>query len=245
MESGFVWRGAWEEGAERAEKGLFVAFASWARGEPERGRYDDAELLGYRRALGVARKRGAEPMVVVHAGALPDWQVARGGWLDPDALALWGCWVDRLAQALNEATSRWIALWDPLGEAGGYDRDARRVGRVLLDAQAAAYLQLRRGAGVHKAQVGALVTVGAAETGFQRRARGLAARIATEAWVRAASTGRLGPPFALTGELSNGTAALDFLGVRAAPGASLTTLAGFGRPLVRVGREAGLAERGA
>lgn len=208
---GLVWRGDWAEGAARAEPGhpLFLT-ASWARGEPERGRYADAELAAWRKAAVSARKRGVPVWVVVHAGALPDWQIAREGWLDPDALANWGCWVDRLGRALLEAVDGWVALWDPIGEASWYDGEARRVGRVLLDAQAAAFLQLHRGAGAGGTPVGAAFPLDPpGATGLRGRALARAHRWATEAWVRSAATGRLEPPFALTGELPNGTGALD------------------------------------
>ncbi|MES2644527.1 MAG: hypothetical protein V4850_33880 [Myxococcota bacterium] len=215
VRAGTVWRGGWDAGAAQATPGTLVLFASWARGEPERGRYDDAELTAWRRAVGVAKKRGAEVWIVAHAGALPDWQIARGGWLDPDALANWGCWIDRLGRGLSEAVSGWIGLWDPIGEAAWYDGDARRVGRVLLDAQAAVWLQLHRGTGAMAREVAAAVTltppVSADGAGWsvRRRVLTVAHEIATEGWVRAAATGRLGPPFAIMGELPNGTAALD------------------------------------
>lgn len=229
---GLVWRGAWEAGVARAE-GPLVVFASWARGEPERGRYDDAELGAWRKAAVGARRRGVPVWVVVHAGALPDWQIAREGWLDPDALANWGCWVDRLGRALLEAVDGWIALWDPLGEALWYDAEARRVARVLLDAQAAAYLQLRRGTGAGGTPVGAAVTLAAPRAaGVRGRVVAGTHRWATEAWVRSAVTGRLQPPYALAGELPNGTGALDRLVVLG--DGALGGLAGVEVPTARV-----------
>ncbi len=236
MSSGLVWRGAWGEGVAAAAEGPLVLFASWARGEPERGRYDDAELASWRKAAVAARRRSVPVWVVVHAGALPDWQIAREGWLDPDALANWGCWVDRLGRALLEAVDGWVALWDPIAEASWYEGDARRVGRVLLDAQAAAYLQLHRGAGAGGTPVGAAVSVeppGA--RGVRGRVLTRAHRWATEAWVRAASTGRLEPPFALTGELPNGTSALDVVVVMGTGDATALTT---GRRVIVIGEAA-------
>ena len=141
--------------------------------------------------------------VVVHSGALPDWQIARGGWADPDVLANWGCWIDRLGRALLEAVDGWFALWDPLGEAACYDRDARRIGRVLLDAQAVARLELHRGSGAGPLPVGAVL----------KGPAGLRERWAARTWVESAASGKLRPPWALAGELSNGTGALDVLGL--------------------------------
>lgn len=215
MRAGTVWRGGWDQGAAQAGPGTLVLFASWARGEPVRGGYAEDELTSWRRAVVGAKKRGADVWVVAHAGTLPDWQIAREGWLDPDALANWGCWIDRLGRALAEAVGGWIALWDPVGEAAWYDGDARRAGRVLLDAQAAAWLQLHRGTGAAAREVAAAVTLTppvspeGAGWGVRRRVLTAAHLAATEGWVRAAATGKLGPPFAITGELPNGTSALD------------------------------------
>lgn len=233
MRGGRVWRGGWDLGAAQAGPGTLVLFASWARSEPERGRYDDAELAAWRRAVVTAKKRGAEVWVVAHAGALPDWQIARGGWLDPDALANWGCWIDRLGRGLSEAVTGWIGLWDPIGEAAWYDGEARRVGRVLLDAQAAAYVQLHRGTGAMAREVAAAVVLRPPDArGLRGRVLSVAHRVATEGWVRAAATGKLGPPFSLVGELPNGAAALDrvvIIGEGDDAG-----LRAIGKPVVRV-----------
>ncbi|MDP2313523.1 MAG: hypothetical protein Q8P41_11505 [Pseudomonadota bacterium] len=244
VRGGKVWRGRWDQGAEEAAPGTLVLFSSWALGEPERGRYDDGVLVGWRRAVIAAKKRGADVWVVAHAGALPDWQIAREGWLDPDALANWGCWIDRLGRGLAEAVGGWIALWDPVGEAACYDGDARRAGRVLLDAQAAAYLQLHRGTGAMAREVAAAVTLAPPRLsgvgpglGVRDRMTMIAHRFATEGWVRAAASGRLGPPFAITGELPNGTAALDRVVVLGeGPHVSRDTagLAALGRPITTV-----------
>jgi hypothetical protein len=199
-------------------------FVSWARVEPRRGAYDEGELAAVRRSLGAAWREGAEPVVVAHSGALPDWQIARDGWMDPDALAAWGCFVDRLGGALTEQVRYAVGLWTPLAEARCYEGDARRVARVLLDAQAVAYLHLRRVPGR-----GARMSVGVAE---ESRGR-IADRVLVEPFLRALATGRLGPPFAITGELPNGTPAADFVavlgdaaGVRERLGIPVVTLAG-------------------
>ena len=183
-----LWTGPWSDAPTDAT----VLHAPWARGEPTRGHYDDEELAGWRKAALRRRKERGELWVVVHAGALPDWQIARGGWLDPDAAAAWGCWVERLGRALVDAVDGWYALADPLGEAACYDVDARRVGRALLFAQAQAWTHLRRGG--QAVPVGALV----------RAQVGTVGRAATAAWLDAAASGRLLPPFGIGGELQSG-----------------------------------------
>lgn len=207
-----------------AEKGPLLLSASWARMEPSRGDYD-GELLGRcRRALREARAGGAEPIVIAHSGALPDWQIARGGWLDPDALAAWGCFVERLAAHLGDQLAVWIALWSPLGEAACYDADSRRVARVLIEAQAVAWLHLSRarGHGGKPALVGLVEDWG----------EGIRARLHADALMRVLTTGRWGPPWSLVGELLNGTPATDFVGVS---GRGVRHAARFGLPVLTIG----------
>lgn len=199
--------------------------AAWAMLEPERGRYDDDAFATVRRAVIAARRAGLEPLVVAHDGALPDWQIARGGWLDRDALAGWGCYVERLASTLGEVLRAWVPVDGPLDEAAAYDADARRVARVLLDAHAAAYLHLRRGPGFggRPAAVGVIErwtddTALPVVRRVLRAAAGLPpggpAPTDADALVRVLATGRLAAPFAPFGELPNGTPALDFVGMR-------------------------------
>lgn len=215
---GRIGTGTWEEAVETAPPGWLVLHASWAAVEPERGRYDDAELERGPRLLFNARRRGIEPVVCLHAGGLPDWQVARDGWLDPDALAAWGCYADRAARAWGEQLRWWITFWDPLDEAGWYDDERARVARLLLDAQAHAYLHLKRGPGLggRSAQVGLVATWSAwREGGLRGRLdASLRSRLGPEALARVLFTGRLVPPFGAVGELPNGTPALDWIGVR-------------------------------
>jgi hypothetical protein len=190
---------------------------SWTRVEPRRGAYDDGELDTLSRAVRAARAEGDEPLVVLHAGALPDWVIARHGWLDPDVGADWGCFVDRVAQRLAAHVRYWSPVRDPFGEAAWYDGEARTALRALLDAHAAAYLHLKRthGPGGRPPEVGSLLAW-ATWTGATLRGRAeaeLLARWGPNGWVKVLATGRLAPPFALAGELPNGTPALDWIGV--------------------------------
>lgn len=52
----------------------------WARIEPERGRYDDAEIEHYRRVLQCCHDNGVTPVVTMHHFSSPKWLIAGGGW---------------------------------------------------------------------------------------------------------------------------------------------------------------------
>ena len=251
---------------------LVLLPASWALVEPERGRYDDAELDRCRKAVSSARKAGLEPMIVAHQGALPDWQLAREGWMDPDAGAGWGCYVDRLARAFGELVRYWISMWEPLEEAAAYDAERAVVGRALLDHAATAYLHLKRAPGTAGRPPWVGVVERCADWQEPRRAGPLPSvrgrldaatrsRLGPEALFRVLATGRLAPPFAPVGELPNGTPALDFAGVSWAGGRSVTDdtptgdaapealpqlllrLGEHARPLLLVGAPAGAGAR--
>lgn len=240
---GRIVHGDWAEAVESASPGWLVLFAAWARIEPERGNYDDAEVLAGRKALITARRRGIEPVVVLHAGALPDWQIAREGWLDPDALSAWGCYADHAAHHFGEQLRYWVSLWEPLAEASWYDSESRRVARLLLDAQSAAWLHLRKspGPGGRIGAIGVVERWGAAT----RRVwlPGMDADPA-DALIEVLSTGRLKPPFAPIGELPNGTPAVDWVGVHAEsdPEGVLARTWTWGRNLVLVNGPAPAAD---
>lgn len=201
---------SWEDAIERADPAAWlVIFAKWSTVEPEKGRYDDAVLGHARRALITARKRGVDVILVAHSGALPDWQIERDGWMDRDAIAGFGCYVDAAAHSWGELARHWIGLWEPLGEAMVYGDDHRRVARTLLDAQASAWLHLRKAAGPS----GGGTLVGVAERFDQpqrTRDRLIGRSPEAHALVSVLSSGRLAAPFGAVGELPNGTPATDF-----------------------------------
>lgn len=204
----------WDDAVEAAPAGAYLALdVTWAAVEPEKGRYDDATLDALRRALIAARKRKVDPVVIVHRGGLPGWQIERDGWLDGDALAGFGCYVDCLAHHCGELARYWVGTWEPLREAALYEGDHKRVARSLLDAQASCWLHLRKAPGPG----GGGTLVGVAErfdVVGRRRDREIGRLLGREpeahALVTTLATGQLVPPFGAVGELPNGTPAIDF-----------------------------------
>ncbi len=200
---------------------------SWARVEPERGDYAVAELAELGGRLRGDRAAGLDPVLVLHGGALPDWQLARGGWVDPGALAAWSCLVDRVAQAVGVHVGHYLVMDDLLREAWWHDGDAAAVARVLIEAHATAYLHLRRssGPGGRPPLVGTWV----------RRGPDPARRL-EERLLAVLASGRWKAPFGRMGELPNGTACLDLVATDDA--ALLPALVPFARPVLLVGIEA-------
>lgn len=52
----------------------------WARIEPEKGRFDEAEISHYREVLRYCREREIEPVVTMHHFSSPVWLIKEGGW---------------------------------------------------------------------------------------------------------------------------------------------------------------------
>lgn len=52
----------------------------WARIEPEKGRYDDAEIEHYRKVLQFCHSNGVTPVVTLHHFSSPKWLISEGGW---------------------------------------------------------------------------------------------------------------------------------------------------------------------
>lgn len=201
----------WGAAAEGAAPGALLLTARWSEAEPERGRFDADLRERWRAAVVTARRRGVEPLICLHDGALPIWQIERGGWLDPDALAAWGCYVDWVARGLAELTRCWFSLHGLLREADWALDRAPEAARRLIDAHAHARLLLQRspGFGGRPCEVGVIEDAGPEEIAGRDRAAG--ARRA--ALLEVLRSGRLRRPFALAGELPNGTPALDRVGL--------------------------------
>ncbi|MBM4390535.1 MAG: hypothetical protein FJ090_05395 [Deltaproteobacteria bacterium] len=205
---------------------------SWARVEPARGDYAASELALLGGQLRADRAAGAEPVLVLHGGALPDWQLARGGWLDPGALAAWSCLVDRVAQAVGVHVGHYLVNDDLLREAWWHDDEAPAAARALIEAHATAYLHLRRssGPGGRPPLVGTWLRRGP-DPGYRLEVRLL----------EVLGSGRWKAPFGRMGELPNGTACLDLVATDD-PGL-LPRLVPLARPVLLVGIDAAEGRR--
>ncbi|WP_233506812.1 glycoside hydrolase family 1 protein [Jiangella anatolica] len=118
----------------------------WARIEPAPGEFSDAALAHYRRVLEALRERGLRSFVTLHHFTLPAWFADRGGWLGPDALAVFDRYCARVLAALGDLVDFVCTINEPQmvalhGYLEGYHPPGvtnavlwKRVGRVLLEA---------------------------------------------------------------------------------------------------------------
>jgi beta-glucosidase len=72
----------------------------WARVEPNRGFFSNAELDYYKRVLETCRRHGVAPAVTFIHGTAPRWFAEAGGWLNPDAPALFAHYCSAAAKEL-------------------------------------------------------------------------------------------------------------------------------------------------
>lgn len=73
----------------------------WARVEPTPGVFDEAELAHYRRMIETSLSLGLAPVVTLHHFTSPAWFALQGGWLHPDAVELFGRYVERVTTILD------------------------------------------------------------------------------------------------------------------------------------------------
>lgn len=52
----------------------------WARIEPEKGKYDEAEIAHYEKVLNCCKQNGITPVVTMHHFSSPKWLISEGGW---------------------------------------------------------------------------------------------------------------------------------------------------------------------
>ena len=72
----------------------------WARIEPVRGAFSVAFLDYYRRVIDCCRQHGIDPAVTFLHGSAPRWFAEAGGWLNPQAPALFARFCSVAAKAL-------------------------------------------------------------------------------------------------------------------------------------------------
>ncbi len=91
-----------EDIAVRASLGLntYRFSIEWARIEPTRGAFSIAQLDYYKRVIECCRRHHVDPAVTFFHATAPQWFAAAGGWLNPEAPALFARYCATAAKAL-------------------------------------------------------------------------------------------------------------------------------------------------
>jgi beta-glucosidase len=128
----------------------------WSRIEPAPGRFSRAAVAHYRRVLSAVADAGMSAFVTLHHFTLPRWFAAGGGWLNPQAVDVFGRYCAHVAAELGDLMPFVCTINEPQmvalhGYLEGCHPPAvtnlvlwKRVGRVLTQAHAAAVRAIRR-----------------------------------------------------------------------------------------------------
>ena len=72
----------------------------WARIEPSRGFFSNAEIDHYRQVVAACRRHGIAPSITFLHSSTPRWFAELGGWFNPDSPSLFANYCDKAARAL-------------------------------------------------------------------------------------------------------------------------------------------------
>ena len=99
---------------------LFRLSISWARVEPEAGRFDHAALAHYRKVADSIRGAGMEPIVTLLHFTWPVHVQERGGLIAPDFPRWYAAYAGVVVAALGAGVPYWITFNEPNLLAYGY-----------------------------------------------------------------------------------------------------------------------------
>ncbi|TVZ01085.1 glycoside hydrolase family 1 protein [Trebonia kvetii] len=85
----------------------------WARVEPAEGEFSAAALEHYAAMARYCAELGLAPVVTFNHFTSPHWFAKRGGWLDPEAPALFARYCDRVMDAFGELIACAVTLNEP------------------------------------------------------------------------------------------------------------------------------------
>ena len=86
----------------------------WSRIEPQAGQFSALALAHYQRVIAACRAQGMEPVLTLHHFTLPIWFASRGGFLNPDAPALFERFVRRVVEALGDEVRFYVTINEPM-----------------------------------------------------------------------------------------------------------------------------------
>lgn len=197
----------------------------WSRIEPNEGKPDSEALDHYGSVLQAMAAEGIHPVVALQEVTLPQWFAARGGWLRPDASAVFARYSGHVAAILGSQCRYWVPLMTPLatlrmGYLGGLwppglrcFRAAWKALRHMAAAHAAAFRVFRNRA--PEAMIGAsvlaeLVHPADATRPWDLRAARWEQALSNRVWPAVLTSGKWPRPFRADHTLA-GT--VDFIGV--------------------------------
>ncbi len=94
---------------------------SWARIEPEQGKFDQKEIEHYRKVIQALRQRGMEPFVTLYHWTTPVWLAEKGGIANKNFPKYFERFVKKIVSQYSDLVKFWIVLNEPMVPlANGY-----------------------------------------------------------------------------------------------------------------------------
>jgi beta-glucosidase len=106
----------WREDVDLAAGTGLTAYrfsVEWARVEPAPGEFSEPALAHYADIVGRCRERGLAPIVTFNHFTSPHWFALRGGWLDPEAPAVFARYCDRVITAFGDRIALAVTMNEP------------------------------------------------------------------------------------------------------------------------------------
>ena len=85
----------------------------WARIEPIRGEFSQAELDHYARCIAALHRAGIAPVVTFFHSSAPRWFAEAGGWLNPESPDLFAHYCDKVARFLGDGMAYACTINEP------------------------------------------------------------------------------------------------------------------------------------
>jgi len=85
----------------------------WARVEPVEGKFSEEALDNYEAIVDTCLDRGLAPVVTFNHFTSPHWFAMRGGWLDPEAPALFARYCDRVMERFGDRIAVAVTTNEP------------------------------------------------------------------------------------------------------------------------------------
>ena len=86
---------------------------SWARIEPEEGKFDQKEIEHYRKVIKALKDRGLEPFVTIWHWPLPVWLAKKGGWLNKKSSDYFERFIEKIVGEYKDLVKFWIVINEP------------------------------------------------------------------------------------------------------------------------------------
>lgn len=85
----------------------------WSRIEPEKGKFNEAEIEHYRQVIMALKERGIEPFITLYHWTHPLWFEEKGAWLNKNASGYFERYAEKVVSEFKNEVKFWITINEP------------------------------------------------------------------------------------------------------------------------------------